>query len=189
MTKSILEEMRQPKMVFEKIHPNAQLPKKAHPNDEGWDLFAVEDQTIEAKGSAVVKVGLKLAFLDDGYWIKVESRSGLAFKSDVFAFQGIVDNCVPKGTLIYTKNGNIKVEDLIEFEKENHIYSFEEESHKIENDRIKDVWIVEDLFLTEIETENGVILKIPENKKVLTKRGWVSVSDLKLNDEILSNLS
>ena len=92
MTKSILEEMRQPKMVFEKMHPNAQLPKKAHPNDEGWDLFAVEDQTIEAKGSAVVKVGLKLAFLDDGYWIKVESRSGLAFKSDVFAFQGVIDN-------------------------------------------------------------------------------------------------
>lgn len=92
MTKSILEEMRQPKMVFEKIHPNAQLPKKAHPNDEGWDLFAVEDQTIEAKGSAIVKVGLKLASLDEGYWIKVESRSGLAFKSDVFAFQGVIDN-------------------------------------------------------------------------------------------------
>lgn len=84
--------MRQPKMVFEKIHPNAQLPKKAHVNDEGWDLFAVEDQTIEAKGSAIVKVGLKLAFLDEGYWIKVESRSGLAFKSDIFAFQGVIDN-------------------------------------------------------------------------------------------------
>lgn len=91
MTKSILEEMRQPKMVFEKIHPNAQLPKKAHPNDEGWDLFAVEDQTIEAKGSATVKVGLKLAFLDDGYWINVESRSGLAFKHGIFCFSGIVD--------------------------------------------------------------------------------------------------
>jgi dUTP pyrophosphatase len=92
MTKSILEEMRQPKMVFEKIHPNAQLPKKAHPNDEGWDLFAVEDQTIEAKSSAVVKVGLKIAFLDEGYWLKVESRSGLAFNHDIVAFQGILDN-------------------------------------------------------------------------------------------------
>jgi dUTP pyrophosphatase len=92
MTKSILEEMRQPKMVFEKIHPNAQLPKKAHPNDEGWDLFAVEDQTIEAKSSAVVKVGLKIAFLDEGYWLKVESRSGLAFNHDIVAFQGVLDN-------------------------------------------------------------------------------------------------
>lgn len=92
MTKSILEDIRQPKMVFEKIHPNAVLPKKAHLNDEGWDLFAVEDQTIEAKSSAVVKVGLKIAFLDDGYWLKVESRSGLAFNHDIVAFQGILDN-------------------------------------------------------------------------------------------------
>lgn len=92
MTKSILEEMRQPKMVFEKIHPNAQLPKKVHPNDEGWDLFAVEDQTIEAKSSAIVKVGLKLAFLDEGYWLKVESRSGLAFSHDIVSFCGILDN-------------------------------------------------------------------------------------------------
>jgi dUTP pyrophosphatase len=91
MMNSLLEQMRQPKMVFEKIHPNAQLPKRAHPNDEGWDLFAVEEQTIEAKSSAIIKVGLKLAFLDDGYWIKVESRSGLAFKSDIVAHQGVID--------------------------------------------------------------------------------------------------
>lgn len=84
--------MRQPKMVFEKIHQNAQLPKKAHPNDEGWDLFAVEDQTIEAKSSTVINVGLKIAFLDEGYWLKVESRSGLAFNHDIVAFWGILDN-------------------------------------------------------------------------------------------------
>lgn len=89
--KSILEDIRQPKIVFEKIHQNAQLPKKAHPKDEGWDLFAIEDQTVDAKSSAIVKVGLKLAYLDDGYWIKVESRSGLAFKHDIVAFQGVID--------------------------------------------------------------------------------------------------
>ena len=88
---SILEDIRQPKIVFEKIHPNAQLPKKAHPKDEGWDLFAIEDQIVDAKCSAIVKVGLKLAYLDDGYWIKVESRSGLAFKHDIVAFQGVID--------------------------------------------------------------------------------------------------
>ena len=90
--KSILEEIRQPKMVFEKTHPNAQLPKKASPEDAGWDVFVVEDCIIPAKGSAVVNIGLKLAYLDEGYWIKVESRSGLAFKSDIIAFQGVIDN-------------------------------------------------------------------------------------------------
>lgn len=92
MNKSILEDIRQPKMVFEKVHPNALLPKKAHITDEGWDLFAVENQIIERKNSAIVNIGLKLAFLDEGYWLKIESRSGLAFKNDIVAFQGVIDN-------------------------------------------------------------------------------------------------
>jgi dUTP pyrophosphatase len=92
MEKSILDNMERPKMVFEKTHPNAQLPKKAHPTDVGWDIFAVEDQVIEPKSSAIVKTGLKLAFLEEGYWIKIESRSGMAFNYDVIAFQGVVDN-------------------------------------------------------------------------------------------------
>jgi hypothetical protein len=186
MEKSILDDIERPKMVFEKTHQNAQLPKKAHPTDVGWDIFAVEDQIIQPNSSAVVKTGLKLAFLEEGYWIKIESRSGMAFKHDVIAFQGVIDNCVPKGTKIYTKNGDINVEDLIEHCKENHIYSFNEESHDIENDRIKEIWVVDDLTLTEIEMEDGVILKIPDTKKVFTKRGWISAHELNINDEILS---
>jgi len=92
MEKSILDDIERPKMVFEKTHQNAQLPKKAHPTDVGWDIFAVEDQTIQPNSSAVVKTGLKLAFLEEGYWIKIESRSGMAFKHDVIAFQGVIDN-------------------------------------------------------------------------------------------------
>ena len=91
MEKSILADIERPKMVFEKTHQNAQLPKKAHPTDVGWDIFAVEDQIIQPNSSAVVKTGLKLAFLEEGYWIKIESRSGMAFKHDVIAFQGVVD--------------------------------------------------------------------------------------------------
>lgn len=91
MNESILSHMERPKMVFEKTHPNAQLPKKAHSDDAGWDVFAIEDQVIEPKSSAIVKIGLKLAFLEEGYWIKFESRSGMAFNHDVVAFQGVVD--------------------------------------------------------------------------------------------------
>ena len=90
--KSMLEEIRQPKMVFEKIHDNAKLPFKTHLNDVGWDIFAVEDQTIESKSSAIVSIGLNLAYLDEGYWLKIESRSGLAFKHDIFCVAGIIDN-------------------------------------------------------------------------------------------------
>lgn len=83
---------RQPKMVFEKIHPEAKLPIKSLPQDVGWDVSSVEDSIIHPKSSNIVKIGLKLAYIDEGYWIKVESRSGLAFKHDVVAFQGVIDN-------------------------------------------------------------------------------------------------
>jgi dUTP pyrophosphatase len=80
-----------PNMKFEKTHPNAQLPKKNFPTDSGWDLFAVENTVIPANGKAVVPVGLKLAYLEDGYWLSVESRSGLSFKNSILAHPGVID--------------------------------------------------------------------------------------------------
>lgn len=90
---SLLDQIaRQPKIIFEKADINAMLPKKAYPQDVGWDIFSVENVTIPAKSQKNLRTGLKLAFLDEGYWIKVESRSGLAFKNDIVAFQGVIDN-------------------------------------------------------------------------------------------------
>jgi dUTP pyrophosphatase len=39
-----------------------------------------------------VPVGLKLAYLPPGFWIRIESRSGLQFKHGLQAFNGIIDN-------------------------------------------------------------------------------------------------
>lgn len=81
----------EPTMLFEKTHPEAQLPKKNFDTDAGWDLFAVESQIIPAQRTAVVSVGLKLAYLEPGYWIRVESRSGLSFKNSILAHPGVID--------------------------------------------------------------------------------------------------
>jgi len=88
MTNSVLYA---PCMKFEKTHPGAQLPKKNFPSDSGWDLFAVENTIIPANNKAIVPVGLKLAYLEDGYWLSVESRSGLSFKSGILAHPGVID--------------------------------------------------------------------------------------------------
>lgn len=77
---------------FLKTHPDAVLPTKNNSNDSGYDMTAVEDTVIPARGSAVVPVGLTLADLQHGYWIRIESRSGMAFKFGVTAFNGIIDN-------------------------------------------------------------------------------------------------
>ena len=69
-----------PVLKFEKTHDSAKLPTKNNESDTGYDVYSVEDKVIPARGSAVVSVGLKFAFIPEGYWIKVESRSGLGFK-------------------------------------------------------------------------------------------------------------
>jgi len=81
---------------FVKTHDLAVLPKFNHADpyvgDSGLDLTAVEQVNIPARGSAVVAVGLKLAYITPGYWIRVEGRSGVGFKKSIFPHFGIIDN-------------------------------------------------------------------------------------------------
>lgn len=81
-----------PVLKFEKTHDLAKLPTKNHETDTGYDVYSIEDKLIPAKGSAVVGVGLKFADIPEGYWVKVESRSGLGFKHGITAHPGIIDN-------------------------------------------------------------------------------------------------
>jgi dUTP pyrophosphatase len=82
---------------FVKTHPNAQLPKCAHEQgDAGFDIHAVEDQTLEPGTVTVVRTGLQLArcpFMDNEgnqYYLDIRSRSGLSRKL-VFPVTGTVD--------------------------------------------------------------------------------------------------
>jgi deoxyuridine 5'-triphosphate nucleotidohydrolase len=80
-----------PKITFEKIHSDAVLPKKNHNTDAGWDIYSVEDRVIPAKGKDVVDVGLKVSFIQPGYWVRMSSRSGLSFKHGILAHPGVID--------------------------------------------------------------------------------------------------
>jgi dUTP pyrophosphatase len=79
------------KLQFEKTHVDAVLPDKNHDSDTGMDVTCIEDFTIPAGGSTVVGVGLKFAFIEPGYWVKVEGRSGLGFKHGIMPHPGIID--------------------------------------------------------------------------------------------------
>jgi dUTP pyrophosphatase len=88
--------MNEHRVLFLKTHPDAVLPERNHKQtltgDSGYDVTAVEDTIIPARGAAVVPVGLRLAYLPPGLWIRIESRSGLQFKYGLQAFNGIIDN-------------------------------------------------------------------------------------------------
>lgn len=84
------------KLDFYKVHEDARVPEKNHKDlttgDAGLDVFSVEDAVIPAKGSVEVKIGLKVAHISPGFWVKIEGRSGLAFKKGITPFGGIIDN-------------------------------------------------------------------------------------------------
>lgn len=81
---------------FLKTHPDAVLPLRKHDDlttgDSGFDITAVTDTVIPARSAAVVPTGITLAEMPPGIWIRIESRSGLAFKHNIQAFNGIIDN-------------------------------------------------------------------------------------------------
>jgi dUTP pyrophosphatase len=96
-------------LKFIMTHDSAVLPKYNHDDpytgDSGLDVTAVEDVTIPYRGKgviegtgiisepwAVVPVGLKLAYITPGYWLRVEGRSGMGFKKHIFPHFGIIDN-------------------------------------------------------------------------------------------------
>lgn len=96
--------MRHIEIDFVKTHPNAQLPKSAHDEgDAGFDIYAVEDQTLEPGTVTIVRTGLQLAdscmfntlgeqgvAQDFEYYLDIRSRSGLSRKL-VFPVTGTVD--------------------------------------------------------------------------------------------------
>jgi dUTP pyrophosphatase len=84
------------KIDFIKTHPDAKLPAKNNNHgsegDAGFDLFAVEKTIIHPGESAIVPVGLKLAYVSPGYFFRIEARSGLGFKKGLQPHFGIIDN-------------------------------------------------------------------------------------------------
>ena len=88
-----------PDVKFVQTHPDAQLPKATYVpehsighGDTGYDLTAVEDVVVKAGESAFVPVGLTLAYIDPGYWLRIEPRSGLGFKHSIQPHLGVIDN-------------------------------------------------------------------------------------------------
>lgn len=83
-------------LKFKKTHPDAVLPqannKEIDTGDTGYDLTSIETVQIPAHGSAIVNVGLTLADITPGYWLRIEPRSGLGFKKGIQPHLGVIDN-------------------------------------------------------------------------------------------------
>jgi dUTP pyrophosphatase len=74
------------------LHPQAQLPRRAHPGDAGSDLFSVEEVVIPPGERRDVGTGIALA-IPGGYGGFLQPRSGLAYKHGIMVTNspGLID--------------------------------------------------------------------------------------------------
>ena len=65
-------------------------PVRAHAEDAGLDLMTMHDVTIPAHGTAVVHTGTHVQ-IPEGWFGKLESKSGLNVNHGVFCTGGVID--------------------------------------------------------------------------------------------------
>src|ERR1035437_6879471 len=165
---------------------NNALPEYATIGSAGMDLKASLKESIVLKPFERKLIPIDLYIqLPDGYEAQIRPRSGLAFKNGITVLNspGTID-CVTGGTNIKTLDSEITAKELFNINEKKIILSFNEEDFCLEEDIVSDMWIVENLELLEIKTNNNSII-IPKEKPVYTKRGWVKAECLNLDDEVL----
>ncbi len=80
-------------IAFQRLHPAARLPERAHPGDAGFDLHAVAPTEVPAGGRVAVPCGFAIA-LPQGTAALVLPRSGLALREGVTVLNapGLIDS-------------------------------------------------------------------------------------------------
>ena len=174
-------------IVSKYAEESVKMPKRGTKRSACYDIFNNTGEEIVIKAgelSSAITTKIKSYMLEDEV-LMAYVRSGQGFKYSVRLANstGVID-CVPAGTMIQTPAGEIEVEKLMDINNPV-VLSYNEETRKIENDKIEDMWIVDNLELLKIETESGVV-EVPLNKELYTKRGWIKAHELTLDDMILS---
>lgn len=105
------------KIGFLKTHEDARLPERNNKDlyigDSGYDVYSVENVIVPAKSTVTVPIGLDVGYIEPGFWVRVESRSGLFFKHCISVFNGIIDNSFRGSIKIgLTNNSNTYYEIL-----------------------------------------------------------------------------
>jgi dUTP pyrophosphatase len=79
------------KLKIKKLHPDAVIPKYAHFDDAGFDLFAIEDTVIKVNERVPVKTGIAME-IPTGYVGLIWDKSGISVKEGIKTLAGVVDS-------------------------------------------------------------------------------------------------
>lgn len=119
-------------LKIKKLHVDAKVPKYAHHDDAGFDLFAIEDITLKKGERAMIPTGIAME-IPEGYVGLIWDKSGLSIKHGIKTMGGVVDSMYRGEVLIglinlsdtdYTFLKGHKIAQMVIQEKES--VSFEE---------------------------------------------------------------
>lgn len=74
-----------------KLHPDAQIPKRADKGSAGLDICTVQDVTVQPGDIAIAPTGLAIEINREVY-ARIAPRSGLAVKNKIHVMAGVVDS-------------------------------------------------------------------------------------------------
>ena len=93
------EENNNMRVRVQRVHENAKLPKRAHADDAGMDLFFCpppkpeldsQIETVLPFGSSILPTGLKIE-VPKGYMLEIKNKSGIASKRGLIVGACVVD--------------------------------------------------------------------------------------------------
>ena len=99
----------------------------------------------------------------------------------------IVDECFEGNTLIHTPTGQVKIQDLRPGDK---VVNFDEVSFLWKEDTIVDVHTnltsSDSAEMLQLEFDNGIVIQVTANHKLLTTQGWVRADALTEEMQIIN---
>lgn len=79
------------KLDLEQVNEHAVKPIKGSDYAACWDLFSPCDVVVPAGKHVLIKSGWKMGWNNSSFFIKIFSRSGLAYKNGVVTTAGVID--------------------------------------------------------------------------------------------------
>lgn len=107
---------------YEKCREGAQMPKYAHLDDSGMDLYALEDYTIHPGETKLIPTGLKFA-IPNGYELQIRPKSGRCLKTKlrVANTPGTIDAGFRGEVCVIVENIEAPIQDITyEFDNNGH---------------------------------------------------------------------
>lgn len=82
---------RAPILKFKLLNVDARLPKYAHEDDAGFDLYSTETVTLKPGQRHTFQLGL-MSEIPQGWFVSIRDKSGLASNSGLHTMAGVVDS-------------------------------------------------------------------------------------------------